>query len=227
MNIFLVYKGKKANSELIVHLYNQIHIIQEISLMNTSLDDIHACNADVILFDVSSHKGESNDLLLLEKIQELTKKIPILLVTHSSETALYRESMINGGVDGSIQFPFLEEELFLRLEKLVRKKDSLLFKGTTIHTHDISMNMYSHVVEKKGEKLSLTKTEYRILLHLFLHKNVPVPSVSLSGCLVENSKEVPLSLSVHIFNLRKKIQDLTLIKTVPLYGFTVSDAYTV
>lgn len=223
MNICLIHKEKNDSSDLVSYLRSSHHVLREVFLQEEELETLARSMVDVIVLDVSSHKGESSDLLFLKKLQDITRTIPVLLVTHATESALYRESMLNAGVDGSIQFPFLKEELFLRLEKLVTKKDTLLFKGTTVITHDVSVNMFNHVVEKKGQELSLTKTEYRILLHLFLHKNALVTTTELSECLSLEPKEDSLSLSIHIYNLRKKIQDCSLIRTIPLYGFTVSD----
>jgi DNA-binding response OmpR family regulator len=80
-------------------------------------------------------------------------------------------------------------------------------------------------VEVEGEKLLLTKTEYSILLHLFLHKNIIVSHKELLSCLDEETSKDTLAINIHIFNLRKKIKNVHLIKTVPLYGFIIPGVF--
>lgn len=194
-----------------------------INITDTSLDTLIQCDYDVIVFDVAMSKGELSDAQVVTKIQSYTKSTPILLVTNSNELSKYRECMLDNGVDGCVQVPFLQEELFLRLKKLAQKKGDRLFSGTHIDIAGTIMDIRNHTVVVKKEEIALTKTEYSILLHLFLHKNIIVSTTELASCFQNESKESSLALNVHIFNIRKKIKDTKLIRTIPLYGFIISD----
>jgi DNA-binding response OmpR family regulator len=222
MHICLLRKEKKETSGIKKYLEGVPYSIEEISFEEKDFfQSLAKSDADIIIFDVGDSKGGDRDAELLKQLETT---LPVLLVTNSSETALYREKMLDAGADGCIQSPFLQEELLLRLKKLVTKKDTLLFFGTRITVDGITIDIRSHTVTEEGEKISLTKTEYRILLHLLLHKDVLVPTKDLISCLDEDIKEDSLAVTTHIFNLRKKIKDVHFIKTVPLYGFTVSNS---
>lgn len=222
MNICLIHKGKNNTSGIEVYLQDSKHVVQEVCLQD-NLDLKNIRKPDVVIFDIISTKGEDNDYLLLKKIQLITESTPVLLATNSNESSKYREFMLDAGVDGCIQTPFLQEELFLRLEKLMKKKNTRFFSGTKIEANNVEIDIKSHRVELEGEKVSLTKTEYSILLHLFLHKDILVTSKELSSCLVEETGQGSSAINIHIFNLRKKIKNIGFIRTVPSYGFMVTN----
>ncbi len=198
------------------------YFVQEVSIYEGTFETIPLNSPDIIIFDSIIWKGDSSDVDYIQEVRKLLPSTPILLATASGESSTYRESMLDEGVDGCIQVPFLAEELHLRIMKLLSKKNNLLFNGTKVGTEEVTMDLRSHEVKQHGEQVSLTKTEYSILLHLFLHKNVLVSSKELSTCL-RDAGEDSLALGIHIFNLRKKIKTPELIKTVPLLGFTISD----
>jgi DNA-binding response OmpR family regulator len=222
MHICLLRKEKKETSGIKKYLEGVPYSIEEISCDEKDFfQSITKSDADIIIFDVGDSKGGETDT---EVLKQLHTTVPVLLVTNSNETSIYREKMLDAGVDSCIQSPFLQEELLLRLKKLAIKKDTLLFFGTRIVVDGITIDIRNHTVTEEGEQISLTKTEYRILLHLLLHKDTIVSTKELILCLDEDIKEDSLALTTHIFNLRKKIKDVHFIKTVPLYGFTVSNS---
>ncbi len=223
MNVSIIHKGIKNTSSVRNYLSERDdYKLEELSLHSGAFNCLREFNPDVIIFDSIVWRGEIMDSDYIKEIRKIKPNTPILLATASTETASYREQMLDEGVDGCIQVPFLADELHLRIMKLAAKKNSLLFTGTTIGSDDVVMDIRTHEVKEHGNQVSLTKTEYSILLHLFLHKNVLVSNKELSVCL-RDADEESLALSIHIFNLRKKIKTPELIRTIPLYGFTISD----
>lgn len=223
MNICLIHKEKSGPSTLC----NFLQSAKKYSVVQFSLYELDALtyieknNVDVILLDVISMSDYETDSLFLENIIKGNWNIPVLLATQSNETSKYREKMLDKGVDSCIQLPFLREELFIRLDKLLQKKETLLFSGTKIDANHVEMDIREHTVKTEGEEISLTKTEYGILFHLFLHKNTIVSTKDLSLCLDNQNNIDSHALNIHIFNLRRKIKNMGIIRTVPLYGFMV------
>ena len=121
MKVCCIYKGKANQSELGTFLKAPLCEVKVIELIDETLEVLVESSPDVIVFDVTTSRGEEADVALLSKIQSLTKTVPILLATNNSESSKYRELMLDGGVDGCIQMPFLPEELVLRLKKFVLK----------------------------------------------------------------------------------------------------------
>ncbi|MBP6949236.1 MAG: response regulator transcription factor, partial [Candidatus Pacebacteria bacterium] len=226
MNICLMYKEKNSHSVLRDYFARSAkYHVEEISLHEgNTLESLKKDSIDIIIFDVISRSEYDIDSTHLEKIKEIASGVPILLATGSNETSKYREKMLDFGVDGCVQLPFLQEELFLRIEKLSQKKNTLLFSGTKIDNEYVEMDIRDHTVKAKGERINLTKTEYSILFHLFLHKDTVVSNRDLFSCLDIHTKSNSHALNIHIFNVRKKIKDMNFIRTVPNYGFTIHSA---
>lgn len=223
MNICIISKGIKDTSVLRVH-FEQMKECSfiEISLSSGTLESIINHSIDVVIFDCVTWAGELTDVDYVKEVRRIIPSIPILLVTSKEEHASYRELMLDGGVDGCLQVPFLTEELRLRVLKLASKKNTLLFSGTRITSEKVTVDVRNHVVTQCGEQVHLTRTEYSILLHLFFHKNLLVETKELLLYL-PGTNEDSLALHIHMFNLRRKIKHPNLIKTIPMYGFTVSD----
>jgi DNA-binding response OmpR family regulator len=225
MKIYIIHKEKNSLSSLRANFDDSSHFLEEVCLEEIGLKGIEDMRSDIMIFDVTDSQGVHEDSHLIQKIRESAPTVPLLLATSASESSQYREMMLNAGVDGCIQIPFLSEELMLRIEKLVTKKDTLLFSGTKIEARSVEMDIRNHTVNTGEGRVPLTKTEYRILFHLFLHKNSIVSYRELLGCLDEKTKENPLVLNIHICKLRKKIKDAHIIRTIPMYGFTISSMF--
>lgn len=178
---------------------------------------------DLVIIDAVTYCSGDNDYALVRSVRGIKGVIPIFLITGDTVTAGYREHMLDCGVDGCVQIPFYQDELRLRLQKLCNKKDVLLFDGTTVEVEDIDVDIREHTVRKKGGGVNLTKTEYSILFHLMLHKNIPVSNDQLSLCLDQEVKEHSSAVNIHILNLRKKLGSDQVIRTIPHYGFLVAD----
>lgn len=187
----------------------------------TDISSIQKKIYDLIIFDGLSEVDDVRDTAFVRSLRHAKKMVPIFLVTGVNVAPSYREHMLDNGIDGCVQVPFSKEEFLLRVGKLLRKKDTLLFEGTCIDAEDISIDISKHVVKKNGEAIHVTKTEYSILFHLFLHKNIPIPNKVLSLCLGREIQDSSSAVNLHILNLRKKLGRGDIIKTIPHYGFSV------
>jgi len=223
MTICIIHKGGDDASSIGRYFYDSTYQVHEISLQKMPINQITTIIADVIIFDVTDATSNDWDTSFIIHLQKISKATPLLLATGIHETSKYRETMLDVGIDGCIQMPFLSDELFIRLEKLKNKKDSLLFSGTKIEVQNVEIDIRNHIVEVGGEKIPLTKTEYTILRHLLLHKGSIVSNKELSRYLEKEIGQDSVALNIHVFNLRKKMKDVHFIKTVPLYGFMVSN----
>lgn len=179
---------------------------------------------DAIVIDLITEKQSVSDYEMIKKIRAHNTSVPVLLLLSSDVKSQYREAMLDLGVDGVVQAPFLPEEAFIRIKKLVEKKGNLLFSGTKIITSSLHVDIRKHSVTTGLGEVHLTKTEYGILFHLLMHKNRIVSSSSLLSCLDQSVQKPSSALNIHVLHLRKKLKNLLYIKTVPHYGFLVTDS---
>jgi two-component system, OmpR family, alkaline phosphatase synthesis response regulator PhoP len=216
MHIYIFHKGK--NSFVDHYLASEENAVLKTPYNERVVEKLATWSGDVIIIDGVGGCGNSADVQRVVQIRSATD-IPIFLVLGSRDDSSYREQMFNAGVDGCIQVPFMKEELNARLKILVHKKREPLFTGTIISRGDVHMNIHTHEVHIDGERLDLTKIEYGILFHLFLHRHAVVKIEELHRYLHQEAKNTSSVLNVHILNIRKKLGRRKIIETIPQFGF--------
>lgn len=142
-------------------------------------------------------------------------KVPILFLTAKSE----EEDVIRGfeeGADDYLAKPFSGRELIMRVRAILRRTalDSDANKAvdapdTRIDLHRITLDLSHHTVSKNGRSISITETEYQILL-LFMRN--PGQVFSTRELYEQVWKEPFLRSSsntvmVHIRRLRQKLEN--------------------
>ena len=120
--------------------------------------------------------NQSFDLLILDimlpgisglevcsKIREKSN-VPILMLT-ALGTAENVALGLNTGADDYLIKPFKFIELLARVKSLLRRSDFVdQTQSTTYHFSDIVINDETKIVTRNGDVISLTSTEYRLLL---------------------------------------------------------------
>ncbi|MCF7857568.1 MAG: winged helix-turn-helix domain-containing protein [Candidatus Pacebacteria bacterium] len=220
MRICILYKGGGSLVEKYMPAAN--YIFHKVSFLDDYQTQLKAFRADIVILDITQSKGDKDDVYVVEQIQQLVK-VPIFLIVGKNEEATYRGLMLDAGVDGCVQVPFMKEELFARLKNLVQKNLERLFRGTVVESRGVHMDIRTHEVEVGGKKLNLTKTEYGILFHLFLHRQSVVNANELRMYINDEIQDYSAALNVHILNLRRKLGRKEVIRTIPHCGFIASE----
>ena len=177
-------------------------------------------------------KQEEFDLVILDRMlpdisgEEICKRIRetslvhIIMLTAKTED----DDKIGGfnlGCDDYVCKPFNVKELILRIKAVFRKMD----KEDVIKVGDeIEINTLSHEVKIRGKEVSLTNTEYKILLLLVNNQKKIFTREELLELVTEDHYEkFDRIIDVHIKNLRQKIEEDTkkpkIIQTVYGVGY--------
>lgn len=165
---------------------------------------IGAENPDLVLLDWML-PGKSG----LEMCKELreTSSVPIIMLTAKSEE-VDRVLGLEFGADDYIVKPFSLRELLARVKTVLRRSSgnsqensSVLIRG------EISIDVSSHRVWKKGQEIFLTPTEFKIL-HLLASRPGTVYSrlQLLRQAMGEEYLYYERSIDTHVSNLRKKVE---------------------
>lgn len=159
-------------------------------------------NFDLIILDrmLPDIKGES----ICKKIRE-TSMVHIIMLTAKIED----EDRIEGfniGCDDYVCKPFNVKELVLRVKAVFRKLD-IEKKDVLKFSDELEINMLSHDVKVRGEKIVLTNTEYKILLLFAKNPNRIFSREQLLELAIdEHYEKVDRIIDAHIKNLRQKIE---------------------
>lgn len=212
-----------------------------IGLISTECDSLAQAIISPHVFEVSFHlitepflnsMGESHpDILVFEfmKAEDLINNIqpviatrdktavPILVIIPGQVPSKYAEMLLRIGIDGCVYGAYDPEELLIRIRHLYAKRRSLLFRGSEYMEGDVSIDIKSHIVRLGGDEVCLTRSEYVILLHLLFNQHmVTNPSELAERCQITLG-----SVNTHIRNIRKKMKEGSLIRTVPRYGYVL------
>ena len=175
-----------------------------------AVDIARAEHPDMILLDSMLPGMSGIETCRTLKQDEKTRHIPIIFLTAKSEES-DKVIGLGLGADDYITKPFGLRELFARIEAVLRRssQDVLPVARTAdLRIQDISINVERFSVEKAGEKINLSPTEFSLLAALarnvgkVLSRKELVESLALGSEAAEGR-----SLDVHLRNLRKKLGD--------------------
>ncbi|MES2623030.1 MAG: response regulator transcription factor [Patescibacteria group bacterium] len=187
--------------------------------------------------DTGSYIARTNayDLILLDHIlpkklgteicKELRRsyvKTPILIMSIHGNTD-DRIAYLEAGADDCIAKPFSIAELVIRIKTLVRRPYDI--KEEIITIDDVTIDVDSLTVSKKGKQVYMTRKEFLILEQIAKKPGQVVSRMDIMDH-VWNKDFDPFSntIETHIRNIRRKIGDgkNTTIETVPGRGYRVS-----
>lgn len=170
----------------------------------------------------------SNDEYALRIIEIIRRAsdVRLLCLTKKNDPE-FNIKALDLGADDCLASPTSFFELDARVLRLCRRNTGLRFRETKIVLSRgealVEIDMSRQSVKKNGQSVSLTKMEYRILLHLALNREGLVSYADIERMLSHESGAAERhSVNAHIFNLRKKITPALSIRTVSGHGFMLS-----
>ncbi len=126
---------------------------------------------DMIILDIML--PDINGLEVCKEIRKTYERIPILFLTALGSA----ENVVLGletGADDYLSKPFKFIELLARIRSLLRRTESHELPASTSHQYvfdDLILNDHTKKVERSGVTVSLTSTEYRLLLMFLTNPN--------------------------------------------------------
>ncbi|MGL5346365.1 MAG: response regulator transcription factor [Peptostreptococcaceae bacterium] len=190
------------------------------SLKKEGFEVIHAPNLktarevlndtiDIILLDLMLPDGDGYELC--SEIREAQNDIPIIFMTACDEES----NIVLGldlGADDYVTKPVKIRELVSRINAVLRRKRGISKKKEerkTVQSESIEIDIGGHIVRKHGQELSLTLSEYKLLLLLVENSpNVLTREIMLEKLWDSEGNFIDANaISVYIKRLREKIED--------------------
>jgi two-component system, OmpR family, copper resistance phosphate regulon response regulator CusR len=185
---------------------------------------------DLIILDIML--PGMNGLEVCREIRKTNKTIPILILTALGTS----ENIVLGletGADDYLVKPFKFIEMVARIKTLMRRAENTAPmipdpQEEFIHkADDLELNDYTKTVKRSEKLISLTTTEYRLLLYFLKNKNKVLPRLEI----LEEVWSVNFDLGTNVVDvyvnyLRKKIDnsyEKKLIHTIIGMGYVLKE----
>ncbi|MEZ7984308.1 MAG: response regulator transcription factor [Pseudomonadales bacterium] len=167
---------------------------------------------------------EIDGLSIVKALRGESDTTPILILSALGEVS-DRIDGLKVGADDYLAKPFDFEELYTRIEVLVRRRD-IDSPVTRLKVADLELDLLAHEVQRAGQKLSLQPREFRLLEYLMRNAGQIVTRTML----LENVWDYHFDpqtnvIDVHVSRLRQKIDkdfDKPLLHTVRGSGYVLN-----
>ncbi len=192
-----------------------------------ALDNYDLLNPDLILLDIMMPGMDGFELL---KRLHLFSDVPVIMLTARGDSN-DKVLGLNSGADDYLTKPFSLEELFARVNAVLRRYDKTLAqsnKTSEITGGPITMNLAQRRIWLQDKEIKLTETEYKLFSLLMLNINkVMTHEQLLSSVWGSEYRDEVEYLRVTIARIRQKLkmEGLTgnYLITYPGVGYMIAD----
>lgn len=192
---------------------------------SAAIDAVAVEQPDLVLLDVLLGSGP-NGYEVCRRIREFSDVAVIMLTAKATESDIL--AGFEAGADDYLTKPFSAKELPARVQAVLRRTQRREDAITTAFTcGDVHINFARRTVTRRGEPVSLTRTEYELLYQLARHAGCVLTHADLLNWVwgPEYRDDVDY-LRAYIRYLRKKLEvdpsNPQLILTIPGVGYMLS-----
>ena len=164
----------------------------------------HAESPDLVLLDLMLPKKSGFEVL--DHIRKVSKAPVILLTARGQETDKVRG--LRGGADDYVTKPFGLQELFARIDAVIRRSDTNTAK-TVCEDEIIKLDAATREASAGNQKLKLSPKEFDLLMYLFKNRERVVPRDELLSRVWNYRVDLNLNsrtVDTHVTRLRRKLQ---------------------
>ncbi len=176
---------------------------------------------DIVILDLMLPGVSGYDVLAEPRRRDETKDVGVILLTSRREEA-DRIRGLSLGADDYLSKPFSPQELSLRVNALLRRLGApAVSAGSTLSAGPITIDRSAHRVMLDGRELTLTATEYKLLLTLVERRGRVQTRPQLLETVWEAQPDIQTrTVDMHVQRLRSKLGETgKLIETVRGFGY--------
>jgi len=176
---------------------------------------------DVVILDLMLPGVSGYDVLAELRRRDETREVGVILLTSRREET-DRIRGLSLGADDYLTKPFSPQELSLRVTALLRRLGSpAVSAGSTLSAGPVSIDRSAHRVTMDGRELTLTATEYKLLLTLIERRGRVQTRPQLLETVWEAQPDIQTrTVDMHVQRLRSKLGEAgKMIETVRGFGY--------
>ena len=202
MALILVVEDEPEIAELLEdYLRGSGYRTERASNGKEALTLFRAARPDLVLLDIALPELSGTEVL---KRVRSESTVPIIMLTAKAEET----DKIVGlelGADDYVTKPFRPREVMARVKAALRRARMDEPGSAPLRVGAIEVDPLQATASARGEPLTLTATEFRLLHHLALHEGRIFDRVALLEAVLPESDALERVIDVHIGNLRKKL----------------------
>lgn len=183
------------------HLQEKLNYHCDIVVDFSNISSYYNSNYDLVLLDegLPNLQGSS---LITDYVKSGTK---VIMITSNTNNNLEYQALYLGAED-FISKPISFEVLSLKIQKLFKPKDTLVYKNLSLSAANLTIN----------QTTKLTKNEFIILNYLIKNQGKIISKKEVLGILWDNDQYVEMTaLNMALMRLRKKL-DIYLIEIITI-----------
>ncbi len=191
----------------------------------SALEMIALEQPDLVLLDILlPHNLDGYEVC--RRIREFSD-VPVIMLTAKAQESDILHGF-DAGADDYLTKPFNAKELVARVRAVLRRTQRPEERRQVVLTcGDLEIDFARQIVKVRGEKVSLTRTEYALLRYLALHANRVVPHEELLTAIWGNEYRDEVDyLRAYVRYLRRKLEpdpsNPTYIITSPGIGYMLA-----
>lgn len=168
-------------------------------------------DTNLVIVDAMKQGFTGFDLLNALKANPMTSHVGVIIAS-SDDSERNVIAALDGGADDYVVKPFSLRELMARIRSVMRRHSAVARTkpGTRLQYQSLTVDLTTHVVADDGMQLTLSRTEYLILVLLLKNIGVPTSRREIFDNVWKDSPEKSNDrvVDTNISRLRKKLGDV-------------------
>jgi len=206
INILIVEDEVNINEIIKSYLEKENYIIYQSFNGKNAIESFDKYKPDIIILDIMLPDILGTEVC--KSIRNISNAYIVMLTAKNDETSIVESLDI--GADEYIQKPFSARELVARINAISRRIEKDKLKSDHVYffnNNDLIIDTATYEVKKSGQLLSLTATEYKILLSMVKYPNKVFTREELVVLALGYDYDgMDRVIDTHIKNIRQKIE---------------------
>jgi DNA-binding response OmpR family regulator len=164
MNILLLEDDIELSKEIISFLQSKQIQTDGVFEGNLFIQSFSNKNYDLVILDINVPGQNGLDVCL--ELRKINKNIPILFLT-AFDGISEKITAFNNGGDDYMTKPFNFEELYIRINALVRRSNGNAdASNAKLTVEDLTIDKENFIVTRNGKEIDITPKEFQLLVLL-------------------------------------------------------------
>jgi two-component system response regulator PhoP len=202
MKILVIEDEDVLRKQIVQYLQDQHCVVDDVNCAEDGIYMLKEYKYDLVILDLRLPKMQGIDLIL--RIRKNNNAVPILVLT-AKDLWQDKVEVLNAGADDYLTKPFHMEELFARIQAVIRRNSKVLGKNVIV-VDDIKFDIDGFILYVKNKEVHLTSFEYKVLRYLMLHAGKVVQRHALLDYIYPSGEAKESNvLDVCVSRLRNKL----------------------